>query len=106
MFVYKGYMFRSAAEIEPYLELPNAGPTSQFCSDLAKRLKCFVVAGYAEKLSARELEDDSNPLNPYKERVGANSAMFYAPNGEWIDNYRKTNLFPTDETWAKPGACL
>ena len=35
--------------------------------------------------------------------VGANSAIMYGPSGEWIGGYRKTNLFETDKSWAKPG---
>ncbi|KAG6860781.1 hypothetical protein C0995_007587 [Termitomyces sp. Mi166 len=35
--------------------------------------------------------------------VGANSAIIYGPSGEWVGGYRKTNLFETDRTWAKPG---
>ncbi|KAG5646012.1 hypothetical protein DXG03_004614 [Asterophora parasitica] len=36
-------------------------------------------------------------------QVGANSAIIYGPSGEWVGGYRKTNLFETDITWAKPG---
>lgn len=35
--------------------------------------------------------------------VGANSAILYGPSGEWVGGYRKTNLFETDKSWAKPG---
>ncbi|GLB38646.1 putative carbon-nitrogen hydrolase [Lyophyllum shimeji] len=35
--------------------------------------------------------------------VGANSAVIFGPSGEWVGGYRKTNLFETDKTWAKPG---
>lgn len=35
--------------------------------------------------------------------VGANSAVLCGPNGYFIGNYRKTNLFATDRTWAKAG---
>lgn len=38
--------------------------------------------------------------------VGANSATLYGPDGEWVGGYRKTNLFSTDKTWAKPGMLL
>lgn len=37
------------------------------------------------------------------QQVGANSAVVYDPNGVRIGDYRKTNLFETDMTWAKPG---
>lgn len=36
-------------------------------------------------------------------QVGANSAVLYGPEGEYVGNYRKTNLYDTDMTWAKPG---
>jgi len=36
-------------------------------------------------------------------RVGANSAILFGPDGECVGRYRKTNLFETDTTWAKPG---
>ena len=36
-------------------------------------------------------------------QVGANSAVLYGPGGEYVGNYRKTNLYDTDMTWAKPG---
>lgn len=74
------------------------------------------MAGYPEKLEAKELEetrreakevDDKPLLTPDgKEinRVGANSAVIYGPDGKWVGGYRKTNLFETDLTWAKPGA--
>lgn len=37
------------------------------------------------------------------EEVGANSAVLYGPDGAFVGNYRKTNPFETDKTWAKPG---
>ena len=38
-------------------------------------------------------------------QVGANSAIIYGPDGQWVGGYRKTNLFETDKPWAKPGGC-
>lgn len=66
-----------------------------------------MFAGYPEELSSDELIDnipenkDSTPSNV--EKVGANSAVLYGLNGEWISGYRKTHLFKTDKTWAKAG---
>ena len=37
--------------------------------------------------------------------VGANSAILAGPEGDSI-GYRKTNMFETDKTWAKPGTLL
>jgi len=40
------------------------------------------------------------------EKIGANSAIIYGPDGEWVGGYRKTHLFETDRTWAKAGGRL
>lgn len=103
----------------PYLEKPRIGPTSSFCSNLAQKLECYIVAGYPEFLEPEDLEkyskcdrvmfDDYEFANeernslPKRKIVGANSAMLYGPKGEWIGGYRKTNLFKTDKTWAAAG---
>ena len=87
------------------------GPTSIFCAELSKRLRCYVAAGYPERLSSDEqrkpvlsgaLDDAGNPV----QQVGANSAVLYGPDGSLVGNYRKTNPFETDMTWAKPGKVL
>ena len=128
-----GYVFENASAISPYLEHPRTGPTSQFCSQLAKNLECHVLAGYPEQLAEDEErtplvlddpDDDSdagsNELDKeMAERarvglgesdeedeglaVGANSCLLYDPSGEWVGGYRKTNLYTTDKTWAKAG---
>jgi protein N-terminal amidase len=46
---------------------------------------------------------DQTPYETVTEEVGANSAIFYGPDGEFVGNYRKTNPFETDMTWSKPG---
>lgn len=46
---------------------------------------------------------EKGPTDELLEKVGANSAVFYGPGGEWLGDYRKTNLFETDMTWAKAG---
>jgi protein N-terminal amidase len=126
-----GYVFDSAQAISPYLEQPRIGPTSRFCQELAEQLSCYVAAGYPERLEpdeanvypegtfvnplAGEMKHESNILgrcnSPSPERhermhVGANSAVLYSPSGECVLAYRKTNLFETDVTWAKPGTCM
>ncbi|KAJ3747598.1 carbon-nitrogen hydrolase [Lentinula detonsa] len=106
--IMSGYNFENAQAIFPHLEHPKTGPTSRFCAELASQLKCYVFAGYPERLlgdeapkdfteSREELEMDSRTT------VGANSAVLYGPGGEWVGHYRKTNLFVTDKSWAKPG---
>lgn len=99
----QGYNFESAAAIDPYLETPRTGPTSRFCTELASHLKCYVVAGYPERLELSEVEQYL--IETGTDVVGANSAALYDPEGEWVGAYRKTNLFSTDKTWAKPGMC-
>jgi len=115
----KGYNFESASAVTPFLEKPQTGPTSSFCSNLAKKLECYIVAGYPEHLEPEDIEkyskcdqvmiDESELANeernspPKRKIVGANSAVLYGPKGEWIGGYRKTNLFKTDKTWAAAG---
>ena len=111
----EGYVFKNAASIRPYLEQPRTGLTSRFCAEIAKKLQCQVFAGYPEELSPDELiptsqSSTSNEINEEEhstarsaEKVGANSAVLYGPDGEFIGGYRKTHLFETDKTWAKAG---
>jgi protein N-terminal amidase len=110
-------MFPTAHSIKPYLEHPRHGPTALFCSDLALSLRCYVTAGYPERLSADEVElgidnapdtataslENDAQVEEGKEMAGANSAVLYGPDGCWVGGYRKTNLFKTDLTWAKAG---
>lgn len=98
-----GYMFPNARAIRPYLEQPQQGPTSLFCAELASRLRCYVTAGYPEQLSPEEVEEPTTVDGLEVERIGANSAVLYGPDGHWVGGYRKTNLFKTDLTWAKAG---
>ena len=114
---FPGYVFTDSNHIAPYLEDPHTGPTTSFCSQLAQRVGCYVVAGYAERLQTHETskirvlieqENKSETLqNVFVEKevhqIGANSAVVYDPHGMRIGDYRKTNLFRTDMTWAKPG---
>ena len=96
-----GYAFPDAQAISPFLEEPRTGPTSLFCEELARNKRSYVAAGYPEKLSPEEIERESRSPNP---KVGANSAVLYGSEGQWIGGYRKTNLFELDKPWAKPGA--
>ncbi|KAF9525494.1 hydrolase [Crepidotus variabilis] len=119
--IFSGYVFDNAAAISPYLEHPKTGPTSLFCSKLAKELQCHVIAGYPEILSddehgpglstsssalstenQTEVSKDEETIQPAP--VGANSAILYGPSGEWIGGYRKSHLFVTDKTWCKVGS--
>ncbi|KAG5638737.1 hypothetical protein H0H81_010547 [Sphagnurus paluster] len=121
---FTGYVFDSAKAISPYLEEPRIGPSSLFCQEIARKLKCYVAGGYPERLGKDEpvdvaasalngavptanstSVDESGTANGSQPctQVGANSAILYGPFGEWVGGYRKTNLFETDKTWAKPG---
>ncbi|KAG6885654.1 hypothetical protein C0993_011788 [Termitomyces sp. T159_Od127] len=119
---FTGYVFESAETISPYLEEPRTGPSSLFCREVAIHLGCYVAGGYPERLSEEErlvesqadrsirfpvggmdIETTSDVDTLSATPVGANSAIIYGPSGEWVGGYRKTNLYETDKTWAKPG---
>ncbi|THH30042.1 hypothetical protein EUX98_g4155 [Antrodiella citrinella] len=115
---FTGYTFTDSAHITPYLEDPLTGPTSVFCRDLARQKGCYVAAGYAERLGTqetavvkitREVDEDRWRVKEIRtveeevHQVGANSAVVYDPQGVRVGDFRKTNLFETDMTWAKPG---
>ncbi|TFY71073.1 hypothetical protein EVG20_g1941 [Dentipellis fragilis] len=103
--IFAGYVFENARSISPFLELPRTGPTSQFCAELAGRLCCYVAAGYAELLGDDERQEEDTILadGTVARQIGANSAVVYGPNGQWVGEYRKSNLFSIDKTWAKAG---
>lgn len=96
-------MFSNSEHISPYLEEPGKGPTSRFCSALAKQLHCHVTAGYPERLVTHERRSAILDDGQVVQQVGANSAVVFDPQGKCIGNYRKTNLFETDMSWARPG---
>ncbi|KAL1719054.1 carbon-nitrogen hydrolase [Schizophyllum commune] len=97
---FTGYVFDGPTSIKPYLERPHTGPTSHFCAELALRLRCYVVAGFPELLLPEELERLGKDAG---DKVGANAAVIYDPEGERVGDYRKTNLFETDQSWSIPG---
>ena len=92
----QGYMFPDAPSIAPYLEHPKTGPTASFCAELARRLECHVVAGFPERLEV-PTSSTSDTL------VGANAALLCDTTGRPVHVYHKSNLFPTDLPWARPG---
>ena len=100
-----GYLHITAESIVPYLEHPKTGPTSVLAAELAKRLQCYVVAGYAEILSelhkAAQVVDGQGSEENHE--VGYTSAMVVGPDGDIFGNYRKTYLFAADKCWAKAG---
>ena len=58
-----------------------------------------MTAGYPETVESEDTVTNEDGAT----MVGANSAVLYAPDGTYIGGYRKTNMFITDKTWAKPG---
>ncbi|KAH7909243.1 carbon-nitrogen hydrolase [Hygrophoropsis aurantiaca] len=113
--IFTGYIFPDSASISQHLEHPILGPTSRFCAELARKLHCYVAAGYPERLGPHETDPATNNHNPSPQimtgadgsasqtRFGANSAVMYGPTGERLVNYRKSNLFKNDIPWAIPG---
>ncbi|KAI9433244.1 carbon-nitrogen hydrolase [Lactarius psammicola] len=102
--IFTGYAFENASAILPFLEHPQTGVTSEFCASIAQKLRCYVVAGYPERLEPHEVtkrtnEDDGSVVDV----VGANSAVLYGPDGARAGHHRKSHLFYMDKTWAKPG---
>ena len=102
-----GYLHTTAASIIPHLEHPKTGPTSILAIDLAKRLRCYVVAGYPEIISeehkAEQELDNKTSEDDEETGVGYTSAIVVGPDGDIIGNYRKTLLFAADKCWAKAG---
>lgn len=100
-------MFPDAPSIHPYLENPGTGPTSTFCAELARRLECYVTAGFPERLEhsdSQPLLTTSATIHPsLPAPVGANTAVLYGPTGKLLSLYRKSNLFRTDLSWATAG---
>lgn len=111
-----GYVFPSFASLEPYLESPPEGPTSAFCSELSKRLGCYVVAGYPEKLLPIQTKitvseggaslveaSEPTPESAVEVQLAGNSAVLFGPEGRLVGTYRKTNLYEADLPWAQAG---
>jgi len=88
--IFTGYVFSGKEHIYPYLE-DEKGPTFQWCSKQAKRLNCYVAAGYPQIVKKGA------------EEKFYNSQCIVAPNGELVKTYHKTFLYETDETWAEEG---
>ncbi|KAG9125772.1 Carbon-nitrogen hydrolase [Ceratobasidium sp. 392] len=109
-----GYVFPTAASILPFIEHPGASPSTDACTELARRLQCHVIAGYpAPPLtideSKQQAEDGTTPKSsdrdgPSGQGVARNSAVVVEPTGKVIHTYAKTNMFESDLPWAQPGS--
>lgn len=75
--------------IRPYLEVQGRGPSAQWATTTAQRLRCKVCVGYPE-------------IDEAGQRY-YNSLLVVDQTGKVIHNYRKRFLYYTDETWASEG---
>jgi protein N-terminal amidase len=82
-----GYIFDNKDDVLPYLEEYNKGKTFEFCSSLAKRLKCYVFLGYPEK----------------SDGLLYNSCMIVDKAGNALPSYRKHFLYEMDILWCIEG---
>lgn len=94
---FTGYNFPSLKAIEPYLEETTKGQTTTWAIQTARRLHCYVFAGYPETWT------DANKFYPTQTPMYFNSLVMVSPDGAVVANYRKSFLYYTDETWASEG---
>lgn len=104
-----GYMFKSRSEIEPYLEVAagskDDGPSLALYCELATRIGCWVLGGFAERQKPTGSADGAGSAStPQDSETAFNSALLVSPSGDVAGTYRKTFLYDTDKTWAKEGA--
>ncbi|KAK6392033.1 hypothetical protein LTR65_004158 [Meristemomyces frigidus] len=89
---FSGYNFPNLEAIKPFLEPTTSGPTTLWAVEIATRDHCYVIVGYPEICTAA----DGTTRN-------YNSTVTVSPAGQVINNYRKSFLYYTDETWASEG---
>ncbi|KAF2181763.1 N-terminal asparagine amidohydrolase-like protein [Zopfia rhizophila CBS 207.26] len=87
---FSGYNFHSLEEITPYLEPTTAGISTRWAIEVALHYKCHVTVGYPEVTT-------TEPKTQYNSTVTVN------PSGVVVNNYRKSFLYYTDETWSSEG---
>ncbi|ORX51230.1 carbon-nitrogen hydrolase [Hesseltinella vesiculosa] len=90
---FTGYVFHTKSEVEPYLEDTMTGPTVQWAQRQARRLACYIAAGYPE----RHADEVTGKVTYF------NSMCFVNRQGQLLKTYRKAFLYETDETWASEG---
>lgn len=86
-----GYNFKNPEHIIEEAEELSKGPSYQFCEALAKKLRSYVIFGYAEK---KETEGKT---------LLYNSACLLDRQGHLVVNARKTHLYESDDLWAQEG---
>lgn len=90
---FTGYNFPSLEAIKPYLEPTAAGITTKWAIETAWRLGCTVTVGYPEIST----DSSTGVTRNY------NSTVTVSADGRILENYRKSFLYYTDETWASEG---
>jgi len=98
-----GYNFSSLREIKPFLSVACTGPSCIWAQKTAARLNCFVCIGYPEKAHAPSppgVKSKTSAPSGLDRRYNYNSNIVYSPDGDVAAHYRKSFLFPTDQTWA------
>jgi protein N-terminal amidase len=92
---FTGYSFRDLDHIRPFLEVSQAGRSTEWAKETAQRYRCFVTVGYPEKVPGC--------VNQEQMQRNYNSTVTVDPAGEVVAHYRKRFLYYTDETWALEG---
>ncbi|SCZ99266.1 BZ3500_MvSof-1268-A1-R1_Chr3-1g05914 [Microbotryum saponariae] len=116
---FTGYCFDWRSDIEPFLEVPGAGPTFRWASKSGPslqgyRLCCIVSADADPDLAPLVVSsfDLAIRLGCYvlvgvperrSHSKASNSPLIVTPQGELFATYRKHFLYETDESWATEG---
>lgn len=90
-----GYNFTSRKEVEKLSE-PADGPAFRAMADLAKKLKAYIVYGFAERAAAAPDGGADGGARSY------NSAALVGPKG-MAGLYRKVHLFAKETLYFAPG---
>lgn len=82
-------------DISPFLEPSGSGISSLWARTTALKYNTNVLVGYPERV-------DVSPKWPTGPEY-YNSSILVNGDGETVANYRKSFLYPLDETWALEG---
>lgn len=88
---FTGYNFASAEAIRPFLERRGEGASAGWARRTALRLGAVVGVGYAERGGEGKGKGEGENYN---------SLLTLSATGGPLAHYRKTHLYPTDESWA------
>eukprot|EP00928_Gymnodinium_smaydae_P040505 TRINITY_DN27461_c0_g1_i1.p1 TRINITY_DN27461_c0_g1~~TRINITY_DN27461_c0_g1_i1.p1 ORF type:complete len:367 (+),score=47.47 TRINITY_DN27461_c0_g1_i1:40-1140(+) len=96
------YYFSDLADALPSMEAEGKGPVFAFLSELAKRLRAYVVCGYMQK--AQLDDDNASAAAGHSAQKGHNSLYLLTRDGDMLrPSYHKRHLFQPDKTWSEPG---